>query len=185
MSTKKKKKSFKKSVKTIKANDIFKVHPLASTPYQIYCEYCEPSSVESDSLIVSKKAPLFEVMANEDTYLFFEDFEPINTLSFGDTISVRRVDLTQLELAKRAWWYLYQKFLQTEPINPSLYDAIKISLPKHIESSLFVEGFSIQSVLDHKSIERHHFDYQRGRQTKHPHKLPSFEDLIQQVRLYS
>lgn len=141
--------------------------------------------MEFDSLIVSKKAPLFEVMANEDTYLFFEDFEHINILDFGDNISVRRVNLTQLELEKRAWWYLYQAFLQAKPINPSLYDAIKIGLPKHIESSLFVDGLSIQNVLDHKDIERHHFEYQRKKETRHPHKLPHFEELIQQGRLYN
>ena len=91
--------------------------------------------------------------------------------------------MTQLELEKRAWG-IYQAFLRLSRLTLPIR-CYQNRLTETIESSLFVEGFSIQSVLDHKSIERHHFDYQRGRQTKHPHKLPSFEDLIQQVRLYS
>lgn len=184
MSTKGKK-TFKQSVKTVNADDTFKVHPLARTPYQIYCEHFKSIKANLNYSLVSDKKPLFEVIDDDNTYLFFEDFEQINTLGFGDTISIRRVNLVKAEVERRAWWYLYQAFLKVEPIDPCLYDAIKCNLPKLVERHLFVGGFTIQNVIVHKNLKRYHFDYQRSKQVRHPHELPTFADLIQQVRHHS
>ncbi|WP_201499391.1 hypothetical protein [Psychrobacter arenosus] len=174
--------TFKQTVKTIRADTKLMVHPLATKPYQIYCEYLDMNLMSPSSLPMSKKTPLFEVILVRSHYLFFEDFAQVSILGDKDLISVRRVNLTKVEIERRAWSWLFEAFISIEPINPDIYDVIKNTIPKHIENYLFAGILTIEQVLRHKNLKRYHFDYQRSKQPIHCHKLPSFADLIQQVR---
>lgn len=174
--------TFKQTVKTIRADTKLMVHPLATKPYQIYCEHLDMYLTNANSISMSKKTPLFEVIPVRSHYLFFEDFAQVSNLGDKDFISVRRVNLANVEIERRAWGWLFETFIGIEPINPDIYDVIKNTIPKHIEDYLFAGSLTIQQVLRHKNLKRYHFDYQRSKQHIHCHKLPSFADLIQQVR---
>ena len=69
--------------------------------------------------------------------------------------------------------------LELKPINPTIYQAIKSSMPNEIAKEIFGDELTIAKVLKELGLDRYHYDYQaRLQQSKKPHTLPLFADLI-------
>lgn len=175
---KRKKKVVRRSVKSIIVKDNLMVHECAKKSYQIFCELFETEVNEfsTDGTL------LLEVVEIDEQYYFFEDFQSACLLLNGTEVSIRRVNLSQSEIERRAWSCLMSEFINLDPINPKVFGAIKSSMPDQIQQALFNKPLTIERVLDIKGLKRHHYDYQtslyRNQQTT---KLPTFSELIAEV----
>lgn len=180
--TKTKKAKIRQSVKTIKIDDRFLVHKLAKVPYKIFCESVNDNLVMTKNK-VEPKIPLIEITEYRNNFLFFDDFETLSSLSYGDKLSIRRVDISNADIEKRAWGYLLNHLVLSEPLNLELLHSLKNIIPNPIQECFFDGSFTIQYILDKRGMPRHKYDY---RLQKHgglnSYQLPSFSDLIQEVR---
>ena len=180
--TQKKPKSTTKNLSVTAHN--FVVHELACRPYQIYCELFEIIKPRQNRKILMPKTVTFDVvkdLTNEDqeTFYFFDDFASVGLIQNQQTIVIRQLALTDIDIRRRAWAYLLNAFLALKPINPTIYQAIKSSMPNEIAKEIFEDELTIANVLKELGLDRHHYDYQaRLQQSKKPHALPLFVDLI-------
>lgn len=180
--TQKKPKSTTKNLSVAAHN--FVVHELASKPYQIYCELFEIIKPRQNRKILTPKTVTFDVvkdLKNEDQeiFYFFDDFTSVSLIQNRQTIVIRQLSLTDIDIKRRAWEYLLNAFLELKPINPTIYQAIKNSMPNEIAKEIFGDELTIVKVLKELGLDRYHYDYQaRLQQSKKPHNLPSFADLI-------
>lgn len=180
--TKTKKAKIRQSVKTIKIDDRFLVHKLAKVPYKIFCESVHDNLVMTKNK-VEPKIPLIEITEYRNNILFFDDFETLSSLSYGDKLSIRRIDISNADIERRAWGYLLNHLVMSEPLNLELLHSFKKIIPKHIQEYFFGGSFTIQHILDIREIPRHKYDYRLQKHSNlKAHQLPSFSDLIQEVR---
>lgn len=171
------KKATRRSVKTVTVNGDLIAHECAIKPYQIFCEWIDAEVNE-----FSDRTLLFEVVEIGEQYCFFEGFREVSLLMDGTEISIRRVDLSKAEIEKRAWSFLMNEFVNLDPINPKIFEAIKNSMPARVQQELFNKPLSIQQILDIKDLKRHHYDYQLSLYpNQYPTKMPSFSELIDKV----
>lgn len=168
--------------KRIKATEIFEVHELAITPYQIFCELFSVEINIATSSPVTSKTALFEVVFKNDKYLFFEDFRVISLLTNEADISVRSVDISEAEVERRAWFYLVHEFMNLKIIDPIVFEVIKGSMPIQVQRTLFNGSLTIQNILDSKNIGRGQYDYRKLRHNQKVHNIPSFSNLIQEAK---
>lgn len=176
---KRKKKVVRPSVKSITAKDDLLVHAYARKPYQIFCELFE-AEVNAFS---TDRSLLLEVVEIDEQYYFFESFREVGLLTNGTEISIRRVGLSKAEIERRAWSCLMNEFIDVNPINPKIFEAIKSSMSIQVQQTLFNKPLTIQHILDIKSLKRHHYDYQTSLyRNQQPTKIPSFSELIAEVR---
>lgn len=173
------KKAIRKNVKSINVKDNLIVHECAIKPYQIFCEWIDDEVNE----LSSGTALLFEVIEIDDQYCFFEGFKEVGLLRDGAEIAIRRIDLSKSEIERRAWSCLINEFTKLDPINPKFFAAIKNSMPARVQQELFNKPLRIQQILDIKDLKRHHYDYQLSLYpNQYPTKMPSFSELIAEVR---
>lgn len=173
------KKAIRRSVKTLTANGDLIVHECAIKPYQIFCEWIDAEVNEFSS----DRTLLFEVVEIDEQYCFFEGFREVSLLMDGTEISIRRVDISKAEVERRAWSYLIEELRKLNPINPRIFEAIKNNMPVSIQRTLLGRALTIQYMLDKKTLERHHYDYQvRRMRNQCASEIPSFSELIDEVR---
>ena len=173
------KKAIRRSVKTLTANGDLIVHEYAIKPYQIFCELIEAETNE----FVSSNTLLLEVVDESDQYRFFDGFREVSILTNSSEISIRRVILSNAEIERRAWSCLMNEFINLDPINPNIFNAIKNSMPIQVQRALFDNSLTIQRILDIKNIERHQYDYQvKLMHNQYASEIPSFSELIDEVR---
>ena len=173
------KKVVRRSVKSIAIKNNLVVHECARKPYQIFCEFFK-AEVDAFSL---DRALLLEVVEIDEQYYFFESFREVGLLTNGTEISIRRVGFSKAEIERRAWSCLMNEFIDVNPINPKVFEAIKSSMPVQIQQALFNKPLTIQHILDTKGLKRHHYDYQTSLyRNQQPTKLPTFSELIAEVR---
>ena len=56
-------------------------------------------------------------------------------------------------------------------------------MPAQVQQALFNKPLTIQHILNIKSFKRHHYDYQTNLyRNQQPTKIPSFSELIAEVR---
>ena len=173
------KKVLRRNVKTITLKNNLIVNECATKPYQIFCELfdAEVNAFSSDKIL------LLEVVEINERYYFFEDFREVGLLTNGNEISIRRVNLSKSEIERRAWSCLMDEFINLDPINPKVFEAIKSSMPAQVQQALFNKPLTIQYILDIKGLKRHHYDYQIGLYRNQQHtKIPPFSELIAEVR---
>lgn len=176
------KSKIRQSVKTIKIDNRLIVHKLAKTPYKIFCESIRLNKAISESKI-EIKLPLIEVIEYKNNYLFFDDYKTISSLFDGDTISIRRMDINNIGIERRAWGCLLNHLEVIKPVNIELLHKFKNDIPKHVQKYFFGGSFTIQHLLDLRGIPRHKYDYRLQKLgSLKTHQLPSFSDLIQEVR---
>ena len=172
-------KAMRRSVKSINASDDLIVHECAIKPYQIFCELIEAETSE----FVSSNTLLLEVIGESDQYRFFDGFREVSILTNSSEISIRRVILSNAEIERRAWSCLMNEFINLNPINPNIFNAIKNSMPIKVQRALFDNSLTIQRILDIKNIERHQYDYQvKLMHNQYASETPSFSELIDEVR---
>lgn len=180
--TQKKPKSTTKNLSVTAHN--FVVHELACRPYQIYCELFEIIKPRQNRKIITPKTVTFDVVKDlknkdQEIFYFFDDFASVGLIQNQQTIVIRQFSLTDIDIKRRAWEYLLNAFLELKPINPTIYQAIKSSMPNEIAKEIFGDELTIAKVLKELGLDRYHYDYQaRLQQSKKPHNLPSFADLI-------
>lgn len=169
--------------------DNFIVHELASVPYKIYCELFTITKHKLNRKILTPKILTFDVakdLINEDQeiFYFFDDFASVGLLENGQTIMIRQLELTNVDIRRRAWEYLLNAFLNLTPINPMIYRAIKNSMPHEIANEIFGDKLTIAKILKEVNLEQHHYDHQSRSQKKRkkPYTLPSFTDLIKEAQ---
>lgn len=191
MTNKHEKPKARESVKTINLTDDFLVHELAKKPYQLFCELFFDETLVTNTRLISSKKPYFEVIHSEekvgethkDVYHFFEDFRLASQVDSQSSITVRKSNLTNTDIARRAWQYLFNEFLSLEPINPVIYQAIKEVMPESIQLEIFQSVLTIEIVLDLKNIKRYKYDHQVSRyRDQQSTEIPSFPELIDEVR---
>lgn len=162
----------------------FVIHPLASKPYQIYCELFPITKPKQNRMIVTVSTPLFDVIKGntaegQEIYYFFDNFASVALLEDKENIMIRELDSTAIDIKRRSWEYLLNAFLDLKPINPMIFQAINTTLPTEIAEEIFGEKLMIKQVLDELDLERHHYDYRTKLQRENkPHLLPAFSDLI-------
>ncbi|WP_201581532.1 hypothetical protein [Psychrobacter glacincola] len=155
------------------------MHECAIKPYQIFCEWIDAEVNEFSS----DRTLLFEVVEIDEQYCFFEGFREVSLLMDGTEISIRRVDISKAEVERRAWSYLIEELRKLNPINPRIFEAIKNNMPVSIQRTLLGRALTIQYMLDKKTLERHHYDYQvRRMRNQCASEIPSFSELIDEVR---
>ena len=177
--TKLAKKVVRRNVKSIIVKDNLIVHECAIKPYQIFCEWMDAEVNE----FYSDRTLLFEVVEVDERYYFFESFGEVGLLMDGTEISIRRIDISKTEIERRAWSSLMNEFTNLDPINPKFFAAIKSSMPAQVQQALFNKPLTIQHILNIKSFKRHHYDYQTNLyRNQQPTKIPSFSELIAEVR---
>lgn len=186
---KKNKQSFRQSVKTLDNSDNLVVHELAKAPYQIFCElFTDKLSVQNTKIITNKLA-YFEVITGKlknvnnqiEQYYFFEDFRSVHYLEPTAKISIRKINLPNIEIERRAWQYLITEFLNLEPVNPNMYQAIEKAMPKKIQLEIFQNKLTIKTILSLKNIQRYHYDYRLQISDSQIHQVPTFAELIQET----
>lgn len=177
-----KKTKIRQSVRTIKIDKRLLVHKLAKVPYKIFCESVHDNLVTTKNK-VEPKIPLIEITEYRNNFLFFDDFEALSSLSYGDKLSIRRIDISYADIERRAWGCLLNHLEMSEPLNLELLYSFKNIMPKHIQEYFFSGSFTIQHILDIRGIPRHKYDYSLQKHgSLKTHQLPSFSDLIQEVR---
>lgn len=173
------KKAIRRSVKSVTVKGNLIVHECAIKPYQIFCEWIDDEVNEFSS----DKTLLFEVVEIDDQYRFFEGFKEAGLLMNGTEVSIRRVDLSKVEIEQRAWSCLMNEFVSLDPINPKFFAAIKSNMPAQVQQALFSKPLTIQHILDIKDLKRHHYDYQTSLYpNQQSTKIPAFSELIDEVR---
>ena len=116
-------------------------------------------------------------------YYFFGDYKAAYQVANQSKVTIRKMHLTNADIARRAWQYLFNEFLKLEPVNPAIYEAIKTSMPAGIKKDIFKNKLMIETVLERKNIHRHQYDYRVSRlPNKHLCAMPSFSELIKEVR---
>ena len=179
---KRNKKAVRRNVKSIAIKNNLIVHEYAIKPYQIFCEWMDAELND----FYSDRTLLFEVVEVDERYYFFEGFREVGLLIDGTVVSIRRVDTSKAEIERRAWSCLMNEFTNLDAVNPKIFEAIKSSMPAHVQQALFNKPLTIQHILDIKGLMRYQYDYQvnlyRNRQSN---EIPLFSDLIEEVRRVS
>lgn len=165
--------------KNNKVTDKLVVHECAIKPYQIFCELIETEFSEFSS----NKTLFLEVVDINDQYWFFDGFREASMLTYSNKVSIKRVNLFNAEIERRAWSYLIEELRNLNPINPRIFEAIKNNMPVSIQRTLLGRALTIQYVLNEKNLKRHHYDYQVSRMRNQcASEIPSFSELIDEVR---
>lgn len=173
---------FRQTVKTIKIDERLVVHKLARVPYRIFCESIRHNVLISRNKL-EPKTPLIEIIEHKKNYHFYDDFETISSLLDGDKLSIRRIDISNAEIERRAWGCLLNHLEVSKPLNIELLHKFKNNIPKHVQKYFFDRILTIQHILDLRGIPRHKYDYSLQKLgSLKTHQLPSFSDLIQEVR---
>lgn len=172
---------------SITANN-FVVHPLASKPYQIYCELFPIIKPKQNRRVVSIKTTLFDVIKNnatesQEVFYFFDDFASIALLEDKENITIRELDATAIDIKRRAWEYLLNSFLDLKPVKPVIFQAINNAMPPEIAKEIFGGKLTIEKVLTEMELERHRYDYRASPKRRHQvHNLPLFSDLLKEAQ---
>jgi len=181
----------RESVKTINLTDNFLVHELAKKPYQLFFELFFDEVIVINTRLASCKKLYFEVIHFEETvgethndvYYFFEDFRSAYQVESQLPVTVRKLNLTNADITRRAWQYLFDEFLKLEPVNPVIYQAIKEAMPESIQLEIFQCKLTIEKILELKKIKRYQYEYQHKLyRNLTTHQIPSFPDLIQEAK---
>lgn len=157
----------------------FIAHPLVSKAFQIYCENFPATSFHQNL----HRPLIFDVIKDNDRFYFFDNFAEAVRVNETFNITVRQVDLSNIDIERRGWGSLKADFYGLKPISPKVFNELKKHMPRKIAEALFKGTMTIEKVLNDLQLERHHYDYQAKLKREHSqHTLPSFSQLIQEVR---
>lgn len=160
---------------------LFMAHPLASSPYLLFCDFCHNQYLNTKN--VKADSQIIRLIKTQTAYYFFDNFDYASSLQIGDIIFARFDDCSDEEIINASWNALFDCLLNIQPINPDAIRRFIHSVPDKVMIDKINGRLTIVAILGYLGVNRAAFDYQDKKISSLPkyQGMPNFNELIGEV----